>query len=536
MIVSENVEAAAKSFVPVLDKAVLLLKTEASRHTQRYIESSGTRLEGLVLEALNEAARRTEFDGSIRLASGLRFPDIVLEAGGIGVEVKSTTRNHWTTTGNSVLESTRIPNIGKIFLMFGKLVSPIDFKVRLYEECLKEVLVTHYPRYQIDMNLPDGETIFDKIGMSYDELRVLQEPISPIIKYYSSILRPGESLWWAGNSKARDQSSPMTIRELSSLEQNERADVVARSFVLFPQLFGRGQDKFHDVLVWLLRKGIICGNIRDFYTAGGKWRFVSSGGNVVELPQIFKRFYDSKERFVRSMAEADVLELEYSWRVDLKGDDRLGKWLSIVRKHIGRDGGHIPLEKMLAAGYPSRFGISSRSSLAGGRLLQGMDVCKSSCDIVDSAPSRLRFREYLPLYSLRAACGYFGDGEFVECEGWVKVENCGKLDNKMFIVRASGRSMEPKICNGDLCVMRADPQGSREGKIVLAQHREIYDPDAGGAYSIKRFSSKKRATNDGSWRHDRIMLSPINPDYKPIVINSPDDCDCKIIAELVRVL
>ena len=91
--------------------------------------------------------------------------------------------------------------------------------------------------------------------------------------------------------------------------------------------------------------------------------------------------------------------------------------------------------------------------------------------LLASVAEELKFREYLPFYSLRAACGCFGDGEPVECEGWVKVEGVGKLDERMFVVRASGRSMEPKIHDGDLCVMRAHPVGSRQGKIVLAQKR-----------------------------------------------------------------
>ena len=148
----------------------------------------------------------------------------------------------------------------------------------------------------------------------------------------------------------------------------------------------------------------------------------------------------------------------------------------------------------------------------------------------------LRFREYLPLYSLRAACGKFGDGEAVECEGWVKVEGCGRLDERMFVVRASGRSMEPKIHNGDLCVMRANPQGSRQGKDVLAEHRDVEDPETGGAYSIKRYSSVKTAMHDGSWRHERIVLSPLNRGYDPIVIDEDSHGDCRIVAEVVKVL
>lgn len=143
---------------------------------------------------------------------------------------------------------------------------------------------------------------------------------------------------------------------------------------------------------------------------------------------------------------------------------------------------------------------------------------KTKLVTIESVPKNLRFREYLPVYSLRAACGYFGDGEEVEPEGWVKVENCGRLNEGMFVVRASGRSMEPKIHDGDLCVMRRYEGGSRNGEIVLAQHREVFDPESGGAYSFKRYSSEKAVEEDGSWHHEKITLLPLNREYGVLVV------------------
>ena len=102
----------------------------------------------------------------------------------------------------------------------------------------------------------------------------------------------------------------------------------------------------------------------------------------------------------------------------------------------------------------------------------------------------------------------------------------------MFVVRASGLSMEPMIHDGDLCLMRWKPQGSRNGMIVLAQHRETYDPETGGAYSIKRYSSEKVATDEGSWRHERIVLHPLNPEYSDIEMQDGD----QIIAAFVKVI
>ena len=92
--------------------------------------------------------------------------------------------------------------------------------------------------------------------------------------------------------------------------------------------------------------------------------------------------------------------------------------------------------------------------------------------------------------------------------------------------------MEPRIHDGDLCVMRARPQGSRVDKIVLAQHHETSDPDTGGAFSIKKYTSEKEVGEDGSWRHVKITLQPLNPVYAPIEMGEDDS----IVATLVKVL
>jgi hypothetical protein len=236
------------------------------------------------------------------------------------------------TTGNSVLESTRVPDIKKVFLMFGKLADPIDFKVRPYEECLKEVLVTHYPRYQIDMNLKGGETIFDKIGKSYDEIRKLPEPVAPMIQYYSSKLRKGESLWWTGSVNIQEQGSPITIRELSSINAIERIEIIAKSLVLFPEMFSNKSDKFQRVLMWLLRCGIVSKNLRDNYTAGGKRKF-KVGKEFLVVPQIVERLYKMKDVFLKQLISINEMELRDAWNVgEGKINNRLSLWISLVEK------------------------------------------------------------------------------------------------------------------------------------------------------------------------------------------------------------
>lgn len=145
-------------------------------------------------------------------------------------------------------------------------------------------------------------------------------------------------------------------------------------------------------------------------------------------------------------------------------------------------------------------------------------------------------KTHLPVYSIKAAAGYFGEGQDAQCLGWVKVQSSKKFDKNLFVVQVTGQSMEPKILNGDYAVMRANPVGSRQGKIVLAQYRGPADPDTGGSYTIKRYQSKKVTTGDQNWRHEQIKLLPLNPDFDAITLPPQEEHDFKIIAECVGIL
>lgn len=117
-----------------------------------------------------------------------------------------------------------------------------------------------------------------------------------------------------------------------------------------------------------------------------------------------------------------------------------------------------------------------------------------------------------------------------------KADGVGRLDERMFVCRAVGRSMEPTIRDGDYIVFRAKPTGTRQGRIVLAQYQGPVDPDKAGAFTVKRYSSEKEASDDRSWRHTRVVLSPINPDYEPIVLADKDAESVLLVAEMFTVL
>lgn len=148
----------------------------------------------------------------------------------------------------------------------------------------------------------------------------------------------------------------------------------------------------------------------------------------------------------------------------------------------------------------------------------------------------VKYIDFLSLYSIRAACGYFGEGDIVDELGWMKVEGLGKLNRNMFIIQAVEHSMEPIIHDGDYCVFRANPAGSRQGKIVLTQHHNFYDTDYSGSYSIKIYSSKKTYDEYGNWAHEEICLQPKNSSYSPIIINEEESDEFRIVGEFVGIV
>ena len=148
----------------------------------------------------------------------------------------------------------------------------------------------------------------------------------------------------------------------------------------------------------------------------------------------------------------------------------------------------------------------------------------------------VKYIDFLPVYSIKAACGYFGEGEEVSELGWIRAEGVGRLNRNMYVVQASGHSMEPRIKDGDFCVFNRNVAGSRQGKIVLVQHTNYYDPDYAGAYSIKEYSSEKSYDEFGSWLHEKIELKPLNKDYNPIILSSEDADEFRVIGEFVGVL
>ena len=146
-----------------------------------------------------------------------------------------------------------------------------------------------------------------------------------------------------------------------------------------------------------------------------------------------------------------------------------------------------------------------------------------------------------PVIDLRFAAGGFSDAQALEvgADSWVALPDWIRPQPGLFVAKVEGESMNRRIPNGAWCLFRANPAGTREGKVVVVQHRSISDPETGGRYTIKLYSSEKIPSEDGNWRHVRITLRPDSDriEFEPIVINLDDsDENLNVVAEMLVVL
>ena len=156
--------------------------------------------------------------------------------------------------------------------------------------------------------------------------------------------------------------------------------------------------------------------------------------------------------------------------------------------------------------------------------------------IVEPQPEE-RYVTCVPLVPLKAAAGAFSDPQHIDDDdfAWVAIETTRRLRRGMFVAQVVGKSMEPRIPDGAYCLFAAPVEGTRQGRTVLVQMRDVTDPESGQRYTVKRYQSEKESDGD-AWRHMQITLKPVNRDFAPIVLTGTEEGQLQVVAEVVEVL
>jgi len=147
------------------------------------------------------------------------------------------------------------------------------------------------------------------------------------------------------------------------------------------------------------------------------------------------------------------------------------------------------------------------------------------------------FENAVPLYDMHAAAGGFSDEQVViDDYELIPVPSNIRLTEDYFAFRVEGESMNKIIPNGSTCLFRKERGGSRNGKLVLVELRDIY-ADTSSQFTVKEYRSVKAQRHD-SFEHIKIELLPRSHDdqFEVITFTDEDVHELKVVGEFVQVI
>lgn len=247
-----------------------------------------------LVDLLKEAAKSLDIDPAfIKHHGGHSFPDVSLEFSGIGIELKGSSSNR-KFNGNSVVASTMIPNLKKIFLFYWiGSIGEIGYKD--YFKCVSSPVVTHSPRFQLDIDLDPKDSMF---GLTPDKVGDINDVIfgsngidsGKIIKWMAdNAKKKGETPWWISTDESLPSGSTGLVK-CTNLAPHKRRAFMKSAFLAFPQIFDKtSRDKYNGLFEWaIVAKSVL--STRDDYSAGGKVaiRLPEFCTSQIEVPQVIK--------------------------------------------------------------------------------------------------------------------------------------------------------------------------------------------------------------------------------------------------------
>lgn len=353
-----DISKANEAFADFMSLTENYLNDKAKDNPSLYKDCNGSLMEPIALDALREVAQQTPFrPQEIKLISGAKFPDIQAELY-YGVEVKTTLKNSWKSTGSSIVESTRIEDVDMIYMMFAKLGGDFaEFKCKPYEDCLEDIAITHQPRYRIDMELAEKhkETVFQKMNIPYEQFRIKTE--SEKQQIYSHYKKPSKKndleMPWRFESDDPDFSIPMTIRFLKSLSPKERLEMRAKMFLLFPEVLSNKPAKYSRAALWLCsRNSLICNNMRDIFTSGGKVKEIGTKVFSRGVPKILLRLFECREliNYYLHNPQSEMLQdIDEFWQLKLPANQLKDYWMQMVQTNMStnKNMGNISIKDLM---------------------------------------------------------------------------------------------------------------------------------------------------------------------------------------------
>jgi len=335
-------EKAIAAFGEFMSLSQLCYNEHSYLNPSRYASRNAQEIEKDTVEILEEVKPRTAFEkAKIELKSGHFFPDIIAGCH-YGIEVKTTKEDKWTSLGNSIFEGVSDNEIKNIYIMFGNLGStPPQFRFRPYQDCLKNIAVTHSPRYMIDMEIADNKelNIFQKMHTTYERYKELsdKDKITLMRAHYLKQSKNGgfEMPWWMGETEGITKLSFFSEASLF-----EKTEMIARALILFPSLYHNKADrnKYKPLALWLCtRYGRLLYNVRDEFTGSGQLQSVNGIKLERPYPKIAKTVMDYRAYIKRLLQNPDkelIIDISEMWDFPYKKTNLYESWINMVAREF----------------------------------------------------------------------------------------------------------------------------------------------------------------------------------------------------------
>ncbi|HHY0517767.1 TPA: hypothetical protein ACVU5T_004282 [Vibrio parahaemolyticus] len=327
----------------LLDKTVELLKNIP---TEDLKSNQGIDFEVVLQKNLQEAVSIIGYDNvkEVELVSGHRYPDIVIHTHDtlLGIEVKTSKSKGWSTLGGSIFESTRVKGVEDIVLFFANFndLTNIAFRFAWMEDCISDVVITHKPRYAINMDVED--TFFKRAGVEYKELQNNDKPFSLIRDYLKKRGGKSADLWWVDETEENniDNLGPQSIRRFATLTKEEKNRINAQLCIIFTEFLSESPTKYERITLFLISKlGLINSSIRDSFSAAGQYDFK---GHLI--PKYFQKILDpiNVEAIRREMGTIPVQYLEEYWSEFIPNEPIITQWKRHVVYQVRTNGSLTP--------------------------------------------------------------------------------------------------------------------------------------------------------------------------------------------------
>jgi len=224
---------------------------------------------------------------------GHSFPDVTIKNTGVGIELKGSESSR-RFNGNSVVASTMIPGLKKIYLLYW-VSQTNEVGYRDYFECVPTPVVTHSPRFQLDIDLKPTDSMF---GLESGKAGNVSELIfgshgidsDKIIQWMVDRAKNrGETPWWISHDENLPTGSTGLIK-FTNLSIDKRRAFMKAAFLAFPRIISKkSNNKYTGLFEWAIAAKSIL-STRDDFSAGGKEKIVLAAFNTsaIEVPKVIQ--------------------------------------------------------------------------------------------------------------------------------------------------------------------------------------------------------------------------------------------------------